>query len=288
MGCCLSRAQSGVYDPTAQGASNDPSSSSRRITANSNRTSHSQAPERDLASHPNSPLQSLPRDLRVRLPDPSRHPNTHQGPWTRERLERERYEWWETRTEGQRNIWDTYRSCVNLLQEGDVASAQAVLDAAGCTCPTGELWKRIFGPDGVEYSVNHCKWLVLEPLGLAEAHETHMGLDGTQSIPIVSMSNEASGGGQPTSATITVKCRISDTSKDHIVDIPYNAVVAELISELRKSVGHHDKNLSVAFMGKRYDPDTVVHSFYQEGQVLIIMVLPVPDDMPPKAVADGE
>ena len=34
-------------------------------------------------------------------------------------------------------------------------------------------------------------------------------------------------------------------------------------------------------MGKRYDPDAVVHSFYTEGQVLVVMVLPLPVGPPP-------
>lgn len=168
-----------------------------------------------------------------------------------------------------------YRECVKLAFEGDLENAQALLDATGCTCPTGELSRRIYGPDGVEYSINGNKWLVFEPVGLVsdEAAE-EWERSGGRNIPIVSMSGEDSG------KTLTVKCRISDTGKDHIVELPYNAVVSELITELRKRVEHYDKKLSVAFMGKRYDSDTVIHSFYQEGQVLIIMVLPLPDARP--------
>ncbi|KAH7114370.1 hypothetical protein B0J11DRAFT_134348 [Dendryphion nanum] len=284
MGCCFGRPEGGVYH---QDSTEDPSSSSRRIAPNSNRTSQSQPndphPE-NLAARNNRPLKPIQPETRVIIQDPNRDPNGPVVPisWTRARLEQERREWWETRTEGQSSIWDVYRTCVYALQNGDVDNAQAILDAAGCTCPSGELWRRIFGPDGVEYTVSNARWVVLEPAALLEDEEVgvhrqdvHRG----KIIPIGPVSRKSSSvDGEQLSphfpASISVKCRLSDTAKDVTVDLPGDAVVADLIRRLRDNLGYRDQNLSVAFMGKRYVSESLICDFYTEDNVLVIMVQP--------------
>lgn len=89
--------------------------------------------------------------------------------WTRARLEKERRDWWDTRVTGDTQVWQCLRAATEALQEGDLATAQTLLDAQGCTCPTGQLWSRVYDDRGAEYKVP--EWLVIEPAGIVEEEE---------------------------------------------------------------------------------------------------------------------
>jgi hypothetical protein len=89
--------------------------------------------------------------------------------WTRGRLEQERTDWWDTQVTGSAEIWGAIRIAAQHLQANEVAEAQTMLDAAGCTCPSGALWKGVYDPTGVLYKVP--EWLVVEPEGLADEDE---------------------------------------------------------------------------------------------------------------------
>ena len=54
-------------------------------------------------------------------------------------MERERAEFFETRVTGHTEIWDTLKIVVGLVQDGDIPTAQSILDAAAITLPTGDL-----------------------------------------------------------------------------------------------------------------------------------------------------
>lgn len=66
-------------------------------------------------------------------------------------------------------MWQCLRAATEALQEGDLATAQILLDAQGCTCPTGQLWSRVYDDRGAEYKVP--EWLVIEPAGIVEEEE---------------------------------------------------------------------------------------------------------------------
>lgn len=55
-------------------------------------------------------------------------------------LKRARDEFFETRVTGRPEMWAAVRILCEMVEEGDVESAQAILDAAGGTCPIGTLW----------------------------------------------------------------------------------------------------------------------------------------------------
>jgi hypothetical protein len=93
--------------------------------------------------------------------------------WTRARLEQERTDWWDTQVTGSAEIWGAIRIAAQHLQKGEVAEAQTMLDATGCTCPSGMLWKGVYGPTGVLYKAP--EWLFVEPEGLAEEGEEDGG-----------------------------------------------------------------------------------------------------------------
>jgi hypothetical protein len=57
-------------------------------------------------------------------------------------LGRARAEFFDTRIGGRAEVWAALRLVCEMVEMGRLEEAQAVLDAAGCTCPSGELWGR--------------------------------------------------------------------------------------------------------------------------------------------------
>jgi len=62
-------------------------------------------------------------------------------PMTRSMLHRQRTEFWETapQYDGLTETWNTLRVAVELSHQNDLITAQAVLNSAGITIPTGDL-----------------------------------------------------------------------------------------------------------------------------------------------------
>ncbi|KAF2018721.1 hypothetical protein BU24DRAFT_458463 [Aaosphaeria arxii CBS 175.79] len=295
LGCCASRPQAGQspyrHDPTL---ANQVDASSRHITAGSNPDSASSQPATSGAAvaAPNVTLKSIPRSARAKLPAPTQATSLHNpGPWTRERLARERDDWWDTRTEGNRHIWQTYQQAVKFAQEGDIKNAQALIDAAECTCPTGELWRRIYDNVGVEYSVSRAKWVVLEPEGIVSDEDAAREMKERSTAARTGSTNDggsAAGGTPDLSSPISpvqsqtstpgtnmrVFCRMSDTSKDILIKAFPNPRVVDIISHLQHMEGYANKRLRVAYLGHEHDADEPLSNFYREGDRLTVLVLP--------------
>lgn len=131
---------------------------------------------------PNQPLTPIAAEQRSALPNTLASPTTAKSrnrvkpltgsssqAWTHERLEKERRDWWDTRVTGDTEVWRCLRAATAAMQEGDLATAQILLDAQGCTCPTGQLWNRVYDDRGAEYKVP--EWLVIEPAGIVQEEE---------------------------------------------------------------------------------------------------------------------
>ena len=76
--------------------------------------------------------------------------------WTREELDRERSEFFETRVTGRPEVWAALSTAIALLRAGDVATAQSIVDAAGATVPTGDLCEGCYDEQGVLYRLPQC------------------------------------------------------------------------------------------------------------------------------------
>ncbi|KAF1996824.1 hypothetical protein P154DRAFT_525259 [Amniculicola lignicola CBS 123094] len=279
MGCCASReaVDDGTTNPYPQvaDAHNPPPDSSRRnITAPSPRGSQSRP---DV---PNVPLRPIPAEARCPLPsvEPSTSPSGHRqrgtllsqpnAPWTRSRLDKERKDWWDTRITGNTEIWIATRAIVEHVQKGEMEDAQALLDALACTCPTGEVWRGVFDEHGVWYKVP--EWIVIEPEGLVDDDEEES---------IGGKEIEAGGGSARTEdermgPVVKVRCRLSSTAKDYVIEMRPKDKLEVLIHRLREATGIRDKKLKAAFLGIIYqDSQTLdAHPRWTEGAVLNIMV----------------
>ncbi|KAF1930793.1 uncharacterized protein M421DRAFT_359529 [Didymella exigua CBS 183.55] len=200
MGCCISRpAAEAANNDGAQDAPHVAhfDASSRNLNAPNSR--HTSAPSSrgsifgrpsnaapagsgtQSASNvrPNQPLIPIPAEQRSTLPNTLASPTTAKSrnrvkpltdssgqAWTRARLEKERRDWWDTRVTNNTQVWQCLRAATEALQEGDLATAQTLLDVQGCTCPTGQLWSRVYDDRGAEYKVP--EWLAIEPAGIVD------------------------------------------------------------------------------------------------------------------------
>lgn len=169
-------------------------------------------------------------------------------PWTRAKLERERQDWWDTRDSGSREIWQAYRAMVAHAQAGEIKEAQTLLDAVGCTCPTGKLWHAIYDERGVEYAIRdgrrNYEWLVFEPSGLLGEGEVDSTEDKGKTEVDGGNENEsgaAKGKGKARAEdkgkVVKARCRLSSTGRDHYVDYRKGEPIGSIMEALTAITG---------------------------------------------------
>ena len=81
------------------------------------------------------------------------HVWTAKKQWNRSQLDRERQEFFDTRVTGHAEIWATLKVVVGLLADGDITTAQSILDAAAITVPTGDLKNGAYDEAGNLYQM---------------------------------------------------------------------------------------------------------------------------------------
>ena len=81
------------------------------------------------------------------------HVWTAKRQWNRSQLDRERQEFFDTRVTGHAEIWATLKVVVGLLADGDITTAQSILDAAAITVPTGDLKNGAYDEAGNLYQM---------------------------------------------------------------------------------------------------------------------------------------
>ncbi|KAH8598828.1 hypothetical protein B0O99DRAFT_614268 [Bisporella sp. PMI_857] len=104
-----------------------------------------------LIQHPNKPL---------RIKEWAAKDGKSQT-WTREKLDKERVDFFDTRVTGNIYIWQAIRSALEVLWEGGDAmdedgglnTAQQIIDAAGINLPTGYLHKGAYDETGIKYEI---------------------------------------------------------------------------------------------------------------------------------------
>lgn len=87
-------------------------------------------------------------------------------PWTRSQLDRERQEFFETRVTGREEIWATLKVVVGMLAEGEIETAQGILDASAITLPTGDLISGAYDEVGNFYQMP--EHIISDPTNLVQ------------------------------------------------------------------------------------------------------------------------
>jgi hypothetical protein len=98
-----------------------------------------------------------------------------------------------------------------------------LLDATGCTCPTGQLWSRVYDDRGNEYKVP--EWLVLEPSGIVENEDISVvedKIDGTTVLDTSKPDGEC-----------VVRVRLSEASKDLGLSVRKRETIASIREKIK-------------------------------------------------------
>ena len=130
-------------------------SSSRAIaSAPTHAPDHSSTRTSSNAPGTSQPSRSRNVALGEQFNSPLRpHVWTSKKQWTRPELERERQDFFDTRVTGRPEIWGSLRAVVGLLAEGEIATAQGILDAAAITLTTGDLLQGAYDEVGNFYQM---------------------------------------------------------------------------------------------------------------------------------------
>jgi hypothetical protein len=96
--------------------------------------------------------------------------------WTRQELDKERTDFFDTRVDGRAEIWQALKASLEVLwsggdpgeSDGGLATAQMILDAAGITIPSGDLAVGgSFDPFGYRYLLD--EHIVSDPTNISYA-----------------------------------------------------------------------------------------------------------------------
>jgi hypothetical protein len=203
---------------------------------------------RPAVQQPNQPLNPRPPHHKVQPPPSRAHYDPVSNalpPLTRAALLKERRDFFDTRVTGRQEIWAAVKLVCELVEQDSFDDAQAVLDAAGCTCPSGDLWGRkggVYDEFGEKYVVP--AWLVGEPEGVVqegqEEEEKSSSNDDEDEEDEEEVSHEKGKGkailmGEPEGQkpTLRVRARLSNTAKDVIVRIRDEDKVRVIVRQIR-------------------------------------------------------
>jgi hypothetical protein len=178
--------------------------------------------------HPNRPLNLPPKSNLIQAPPLHSPDPLHSRPkLTRKLLLQERTAFFDTRVTGRKEVWQAVRLVCESIEAGELGQAQALIDAAGCTCPSGDVWGKkggIYDELGEKYVVP--AWVVGVPDGVLDGDENDEGDE-------IKEEDVASGTGTPkkekgkgrmiidedalAEGDLMVRVRLSHTARDVIV-----------------------------------------------------------------------
>ncbi|KAI1322472.1 ubiquitin domain-containing protein [Xylariaceae sp. FL0255] len=278
-GCCYSRSE-GPNAPHPGGAASSPPSA-RPISTQPRRQPNIDEPHprtSDTSSHQQrQPLsQHIDKPLRRREWEADR-------PWTRNDLDIQRAEFFDTRVTGRQEIWQVLKSALELLYESDsyrdvgetdaseslLATAQGILIAAEVTLPTGDLVNGAYDSLGNYYALP--KWVVSDPKNLTEDSgaqkkdakpsrkaDEDLGEEDTAGEDVEDESDEALRRREEKGKAVVdvknlikVRARLSDNSPDVIISLDVHDPIRSLAQKIAEACNlPRTKRIRVAYMGK--------------------------------------
>lgn len=247
-----------------------------------------------LHEHYNAPLQ---------LPPPWRSTSRT---WTYTQLERERAEFFETRVTGRQEIWGALQNVCELLRQGELATAQGILEAAGVTTPTGSLIEGCYDEAGNLYRLPET--MILDPTNVipdetTKRYDRRSNIDGDTMVGVSETKAAAmdSGRGQDLEKeeedseaierrrdekgkgsgrdAVKVRCRLSDRGgPDVIVLLGKSQTVGTLARRVQSEADvAKSARIRMAYLGKMLDEkETLAVQGWKEGHVVNALVTGAP------------
>lgn len=159
-GCCASR------PPHDDGLQNDRETTDRAHDTRNSIAATSTQTQTQTTRRPTRRVPDLPLSEHYNEPVHLHVWHSKRRIWTRDELDRERREFFETRVTGRPEIWAALSAAVTLMRENDLATAQSIVDAVGVTIPTGDLCEGCYDEQGVLYRLPQC--IVSDPTNMAQ------------------------------------------------------------------------------------------------------------------------
>ncbi|RMZ87614.1 hypothetical protein DV736_g5161, partial [Chaetothyriales sp. CBS 134916] len=217
--------------------------------------------------------------------------------WTQAQLARERTDFFETRITGRREVWEALRQVAECVREGDLATAQGILDAAGITLPTGKLENGAYDEAGDLYRLSqailHDPTNVVEDEGEGEGDaQTVVGVASTggkddkivEVVEAVKGDDDASrtedrgkgkGKAAVTKDAIAVRCRLSDRGGPDVVVLVGRKDPVGVLARSAKEDGAvpATANVRIAYLGHILDEkQSLSDQGWKEGHVVNALV----------------
>ncbi|CAK3953883.1 ubiquitin-binding domain-containing [Lecanosticta acicola] len=303
MGCCTSTPNNANNAEAARIPSNgnrpanlssfSPSSFSPNATGDHH---HPQSEIPNQHIRPPSPLAKSPKDW-----------STVQPPWTRSHLEQQREIFFETRVQGNEEVWGAIRLIAESLRRGDLQEAQGIIDAARLTIPSGKIAKGrstktrgadghrirggIFDESGRKYEVPD--WVLTDPAdiiedggGVGDAGEKEIGEDeeeedGTSDTASSRPGSRMQSAKKPQKGKgkmedlgdqITLRVRLSDQGTDTLLSVGTKQPVRAVLDQLREKAGA--TKVKLVYMGRQLEVEkTLEGQGWTEGRTVQAFVL---------------
>ena len=156
-------------------------------------------------------------------------------------LDRERREFFDTRVTGHAEIWATLKVVVGLLADGDITTAQSILDAAAITVPTGDLKNGAYDEAGNLYQMP--EYVISDPQNLVsnqqgEIRKGEVSNDATDDDEAIERKREEKGKSVlKTGDMIKVRARLSDRGgPDVVISLGKDQAVRTLVRRVQEEI----------------------------------------------------
>jgi hypothetical protein len=214
----------------------------------------SSSPSSPQFRHPNKPLNPPPKSSLIQPPPfHSVDPLDSRPRLTRAALLRERTAFFETRVAGRGEVWAAVRMACELIETGELDEAQAVIDASGCTCPSGDVWGKkggIYDELGEKYVVP--AWIIGVPAGVVEGGDDGEEVKDEDIAGSAGKTKQEKGKGRmviqenpPDEGDLKVRVRLSHTARDVVVRTAEDEKVGMLLHRVRDEAEVNMKALSM-------------------------------------------
>ncbi|EXJ58991.1 hypothetical protein A1O7_06422 [Cladophialophora yegresii CBS 114405] len=326
MGCCASRPTHDDDDVPPGGRSSVPPQTRHTAQAITSQTAingaaddgrshglsvHQSDTSRSALSTPHRSVQNSqtqqgrqpsladPYDLPLEPPKPWK---SKKRTWTRSQLLRERYEFFETRVTGHKEVWNGLKQAIECLREGDLADAQGILTAMSVTLPTGKLEDGAYDEHGNLYKIPEA--VISDPDDVVEDMNDidSQTVTGASDLDAIAAKLEATntGGGDPLNHgkqnsaaeakakalkgktavrdAVKVRCRLSDRGSPEC-DVTVVLGRSERVALLSDRIGVERDipsraKLRFAYLGKMLDATkTLEEQGFRECDVIQVLVV---------------
>ena len=164
---------------------------------------------------------------------------------------------------GRPEVWSAVKLATESVRNGDIDTAQGVLDAAGCTVPTGDLCEGCYDEAGALYQLPG--WVCADPIGEFSDHEerpkdkpveedTERGQEEEDADVVARREEKGKEREVRVGEGVKVKARLSDRASDVVVWIGKEEGARGVVRRVREEAGVSDEAIHSYLLPSRHIP----------------------------------